>query len=264
MRIKLNYSPFLAEFLAKLNLDGVKIVSTNANDVVSSQPLDKSGIAPCNHEEADTRLLLHVAHASRHRLTKVLIKTVDADVVILVLTNFYRLGMEELWIAFGVGKHFRYIPAHQVACSLGQAMCEALPFFHADTGCDPVFSFCGRGKYTAYAIWKAFPDITPLFYAVSTMLSSVTEEYCQELERFVVLLYSRTCPLKRVNEARQSLFAQGNIIIENIPPSQVALLEHLKRAEYQAGHVWGQSFVSIQNLPNADEYSQNLQQFLIT
>ena len=57
------------------------------------------------------------------------------------------------------------------------------------------------------------------------------------LERFVVVMYSRTCPHQTVNEARQVLFAQGNKSIENIPPTQAALAQHIKRAAYQAGHV---------------------------
>lgn len=70
----------------------------------------------------------------------------------------------------------------------------------------------------------------------------------------MVVLYSRTCSLKRVNEARQSLFAQGTRRIENIPPTQAALVEHIKRATYQAGHVWGQTLQTMQELPSPSEW----------
>ena len=59
------------------------------------------------------------------------------------------------------------------------------------------------------------------------------------LERFVVLLYKRTSPLQKVNEARKILFACGNRQIENIPPTRAALFQHAKRALFQAGHIWG-------------------------
>lgn len=39
-----------------------------------------------------------------------------------------------MWIAFGVGNHFRYLPIHKITTSLTQQQCEALPFFHAVTG----------------------------------------------------------------------------------------------------------------------------------
>lgn len=59
------------------------------------------------------------------------------------------LQLEKLWIAFGTGKHFCYIPVHYIANTLGENMSKALPFFHAMTGCDTVFSFSGKRKKTA-------------------------------------------------------------------------------------------------------------------
>ena len=41
--------------------------------------------------------------------------------------------------------------------------------------------------------------------------------------RFVVLMYSRTSDLSRVNDARKQLFAQKSRSLENIPPTQAAL-----------------------------------------
>ena len=52
----------------------------------------------------------------------------------------------ELWVAFGTGKSFRFIAAHEIAYTLGPDRCEALPMFHAFTGCDTVSCFGGRGK----------------------------------------------------------------------------------------------------------------------
>ena len=50
------------------------------------------------------------------------------------------------------------------------------------------------------------------------------------------------------------LFAQGNKSIENIPPTQAALTQHIKRAAYQAGHVWGQVLEPMQELPSPAEW----------
>ena len=70
----------------------------------------------------------------------------------------------------------------------------------------------------------------------------------------MIVLYSRTCPHQTVNEARQALFAQGNKSIENVPPTQAALDQHIKRAAYQAGHVWGQALEPMQVLPSPAEW----------
>ena len=87
-------------------------------------------MAPCNHEETDTHIFVHTKHASVNGMKRTLIRTVDTDVVIL--------DVEELWIAFEVGKHLHYLSIHKIASSLNTEQCEGLPSFHALTGCDTV------------------------------------------------------------------------------------------------------------------------------
>ena len=88
----------LAEQIAQVTLPGKVIISTKGEDV-SSSGIDKDGLAPCNHEEADTRAFLHVAHASK-TFSKVSVKVGDTDVVVLAVSLFYRLSITELWLEF--------------------------------------------------------------------------------------------------------------------------------------------------------------------
>ena len=74
------------------------------------------------------------------------------------------------------------------------------------------------------------------------------------LEQFVVVLYKRTSDIGSVNKARQFLFATWNRKIENIPPSQAALVQHIRRVVYQAGFVWGQSLSPCPVLPDPGEW----------
>lgn len=245
---------FLAKHVEALFIPGKQLISTFSEDVISSTALDKDGLAPCKHEEGDTRVILHAAHAAMTGHKRIMIRTVDTDIVILCISNVTKLDVEELWVAFGVGKHLRYIPAHTTAISLSANICTGLPFFHAITGCDTVSFFCGRGKKTAYETWKAFPAVTPVFCKLATNPQTVSDQDMAELERFVVLLYSRTCPNSRVNDARQTLFAQSSRTLENIPPSQAALAEHMKRTTFQAGFIWGQALVPIPVLPSPCEW----------
>ena len=127
-------------------------------------------------------------------------------------------------------------------------------FFHALSGCDTVSSFSHVGKKTAWNIWRASPATWPIFQQLSCAPAQVTEPDMVELERFVVLLYKRTSSLSKVNEARRQLFSNGNRPIDNIPPTEAALLQHVKRAAYQAGHVWGQSLVIRPTLPPPSEW----------
>ena len=75
-----------------------------------------------------------------------------------------------------------------------------------------------------------------------------------ELERFVVLLYSKTSPHSKVDEARKQLFAQGNRQLENVPPTRAALVQHVKHAMYQAGHIWGQALIPNPELPSPSDW----------
>jgi len=71
---------------------------------------------PCSYKEADTRIILHVAHAAHTRCNNVMIRTVDTDVVVLAVSSFQRLPVTEMWVVFGTGNHFRYLPIHPPAC----------------------------------------------------------------------------------------------------------------------------------------------------
>ena len=58
-------------------------------------------IAPCNHEEADTRLILHALHCTKHGNRRILIRSVITGVVVLWIATFHALSIGEIWIAWG-------------------------------------------------------------------------------------------------------------------------------------------------------------------
>ena len=74
------------------------------------------------------------------------------------------------------------------------------------------------------------------------------------LERFVVLLYDSNSPCNIVNGARKKLFAGKGKTVENIPPTQDALLQHVRRATYQGGHIWSQSLLLQPKLPSPSDW----------
>ena len=79
-------------------------------------------------------------------------RTVDKDVVVLAATYFYSVPASE--IAFGTGKHFRFIGAH---CIGREKPCSV---FHAFTGCDTVSAFHGKGKKSAWDAWESYCELT--------------------------------------------------------------------------------------------------------
>ena len=118
---------------------------------------------------------------------------------------------------------------------------QALPFFHAFTGCDVTSFFAGRGKKSAWDTWQAFPDVTEAFLSLSLVQCKLTDGSFALTERFVVLWYDRTSELSSVNEARQHMFSRKSKSLDGIPPTQAALKQHILRSYCQGGHVWGQS-----------------------
>ena len=160
------------------------------------------------------------------------------------------MPVTELWIAFGVGKHFRYLPIHDIASQLGGKTCKALPMFHAFSGCDTVSFFAGKGKKTCWETWKSFQEATEAFHRLSSGQETVDKSSLDTLERLVVLMYAKASQATEVNEVRQTLFSRQSRLLENIPPTQAALHQHILRAVYQGGHVWGQCLQKEPKLPD--------------
>ena len=162
-------------------------------------------------------------------------------------------GNNEVWVAFGTGKNFRYLAAHQIAASLGTEKSLALPMFHALTGCDTVSGFVGHGKKTAWTIWNSFPDLTAALLELAHAPAEISEQCMHIIERFVILIYDRTSTCTDVNQARKKLFAKTSCV-KRIPPTRAALEQHVKRAVFQGGHVWGQSLVPDPVLPSPSSW----------
>ena len=115
-------------------------------------------------------MMLHLADAVKQGYTTVAIRTVDTDVVVLAVAAVQQLhnNITELWIKFGTGKNFRYLPIHEIAQVLGPERNVALLMFHAFKGCDTVSFFWGKGKKTAWDTWNNFDGVTQAFHALAT------------------------------------------------------------------------------------------------
>ena len=242
---------FLSEYVISQSIpEGKEIYATFDEKVLcSSRRTQLSILEPCNHEEADTRLMVHVTDASFCGLQRILIRTNDTDVVVLAISIVNIIQANQLWVLYGTGKHTRYLPTHTIAATLGPDKASVLPLFHAFTGCDTVSFFGGRGKKTAWDVWNVFPELTSALKELNALPEVVDYSSLEVIERFVVLLYDRTSNLTKVNEARQELFAKKSRTLENIPPTQEALLQHTKRAVLQGGFVWGQSSSKQLDIP---------------
>ena len=239
----------------KLDLNGRLVISTNMESVFSNKQVDISGLQPCNHTEADTRILLHFAHASSQDHQIAFMRTVDNGVVILTIHRFASLGLSELWVCLGSGRKIRDIPIHVLSAQLGAPICKALPLFHALTGCDTVSHFLGYGKKTAWSAWQNTPDLTDTLVALTSdpKVFNPQSQHMTVLERFVVVVYIKGCGLEHVNEARLQLFNSGKKCLEALPPTQASLYQHIRRAVLQAT-IWCQATLVYMDIPDFQEW----------
>ena len=219
-------------------------------------PSDISLISPTNHEEGDTRVFLHVNDMAMEGYRKIAIRTVDTDVLVLAISVFSEIKdlVDELWIDFGTGKSRVFYAVHSMYIAIGQEKAKAIRFLHSFTGCDQVSLMAHVTKKSAWKVWQIYPEVTKYFIKLSNQPSlDDVKEALPTLERFTVLLYNTKSNLLTTNECRRDLFCKGRMI-DNIPPTSAALTNHVHRAAYIAGHVWGQCLVPMQNLPSPEDW----------
>lgn len=248
---------FISQELQSCTADSqYQLLTTKADLVLSNQPTDVAALSPCQQEEADTRMILHLRHAADQGHTRAFLRTVDSDVVVLAISFFLELGLSELWVGFGSGKNYKDIPIHQISQILGPQKCEVLPLFHALTGCDVVSAMFGIGKRTAWNAWAAFPEVTETFVAImhDPTVLKLESLHMRRLERWTVLMYSKNCETHSVNEARKLMFTHGLKTLESLPPTQHALFQHIKRALLTAAFVWKQSLAKEPRIPSPSEW----------
>lgn len=70
----------------------------------------------------------------------------------------------------------------------------------------------------------------------------------------MILMYNRTSTVQSLNQARIALFTQKGRSLENIPSTSATLIQHIKRAVYQAGYCWGQCLEPCPELPSPNEW----------
>ena len=82
-----------------------RVIVTKGQHALSNQiDIDLSDVSPCNHEEADTRIFLHVADAVIKGFKTLVVKANDTDMLVIAAAMFARLpekDLHELWISYG-------------------------------------------------------------------------------------------------------------------------------------------------------------------
>ena len=78
----------------------IQYQETGQNVLCTRVNRDGSTLSPCSHKEADTRMFIHVADAANQGFHRILLRTMDTDVVVLAVSVVILLEYTEIWITF--------------------------------------------------------------------------------------------------------------------------------------------------------------------
>ena len=113
---------FLSSKVVEFNWPPDKAVYVTSGKAVSSIG-STIPMQNCNHEEADTRIVVHIVHALEQGAKTFHVRTVDTDVVVILVGTFYDLivtqPLIDIWVAFGMGKNYRFYHINAICASLG-------------------------------------------------------------------------------------------------------------------------------------------------
>ena len=122
-------------------------------DITRARPTEDIDPLKSNHEEADTRMILHVAYAvTDSPPSATVIQSTDTNVLTLCMSHFTGIGYNNLWFCTRVSDRQRYIPVHSIKEKLGERLWQSLPAFYALAGCDSTSSLSRHGKKKTWTI----------------------------------------------------------------------------------------------------------------
>ncbi len=162
---------FLTSTVAEFAFPPSKSIYITSGTSVVSKGDRSCQMSTCNHEEADTRIFVHISHALEQGMKSIKVHTVDTDVVAILVGAYFNLTLTEaqvdIWVAFkipiGMGRNFHFYSITAICSYLEEAKSRALPVFHAVTGCDTVSAFKGKSKKSTWQAWLPNEEITATF-----------------------------------------------------------------------------------------------------
>ena len=243
---------FLAQKLIALHSDNPTKFVVTFNDGILTNDDNLSlqmDISCCTAEEADPRIIRHAINQANNGVKTIRIETIDTDVLVLSLSHVGSM------IQAGANSiHTRVANSDYDLTELynryGTDICKALPYFYALTGCDTTSSFFGKGKTTCLDAWLSYVklgEVVELFIALGNAPSCISVENLNVLEEFLMYLYfGKDNTYTDIDEARRiSFFKSPDPKLNQTILSRGALLEHAKRAAYQAGWLWRECLTNV-------------------
>ena len=200
----------------------------------------------CNHEEADTRLVLHALLAD----SDVVVVAKDTDVLILLIWAYEQSSVGKKW--YMKYDHNKYADISEICKFLGPKICCTLPAVHAITGCDTTSYLYKVGKVKVLKKLLQAERKTDLLTDLGKD-DAVSEMILENAKEFVrTVLYSGKQRESYI-ETRIRLYQEMKMKSSmSLPPDPDSVVQVIKRAHYQA-YFWRRCIeINVEMIPFAN------------
>jgi hypothetical protein len=220
-------------------------------------PLD---LACSDHEEADSRIVAHLAYYVNHLgYTRAVIHATDTDIILSGLYHLSQMStLEELWVQ----KTGQYLPLHLLMKELclkvqmeSFEVGATLLATYSLSGCDTVSYPYNRGKRRAAKVALDLVGHLPNL-AQFGHESNVLDDHINEARVFWTHLYGRP-GFASLDFLRQHLFSSSKSDLRLLPVTEDAFNLHVLRALYQL-MIFKRAHLCNLALPPATEFGRNI------
>ena len=166
-------------------------------------------------------MLLHLKDCLSSGLKDICIISPDTDVLVILLGIFPKLKAQydftNIVLQKVLKKNQLTVQIGPLVERLGQQLCQAIPFFHAFSGCDTTSAFKTIGKKKGFQTLKLYrPSLSIFAEFFNTPFQQISEEsnVFKVIQRFVILMYARSSDFLDINAARMDMFFKKKKIRE--------------------------------------------------
>jgi len=197
-------------------LGSTTLYATHLQEVfrITKNTTEKIHEITSNHQEADTRILLHARHASLS-YEEIVVSTPDTDVFLIMLSLISDMNIR-LYMLTGTGSKRRIIDMNAVSDNVfdnqnqtntsKNNLLKALIGFHCFTGCDTISLFAGRAKLKPLKLFLTHSDYVDAFHALGSE-QHLDDDVLEQLERFTIHMYGKQpTPDVSLNDLRYILY----------------------------------------------------------
>ena len=180
---------------------------TSGESVVSAG--SSSPVPNCSHEEADTRVVVHILHALKQGWKTIQVRTVDTAVVTMLVGTYHDLALTQpfgdIWVIFWHRQALQILQHKYHLYKPQRAKIRRAAYIPCFLWLRHKSAFKGKGKKS---VWKVGMSMGRSQYLACHPfeLLYVDSAHFETIEKLAAILYDKSSPLSFVNLTRKYIF----------------------------------------------------------